>query len=81
MSKGVRDRGKMSLSRFFAAFKSGDNVKLIADPTYHKGMFCLRFYGKNAIVQQARGTCYEVTIRDGGKIKTLICHPVHLRKI
>jgi ribosomal protein L21E len=81
MKKNVRDRGKLSLTRFFTEFAVGDKVKLLAEPAYQKATFFLRFYGKNAIVQGRRGNCYEVSIRDGGKIKTLITHPVHLRKI
>lgn len=81
MRKNVRDKGKLSLTKYFQQFNAGDKVKLLADPTYQKGTFCLRYHGKNAIVQRNRGTCYEVTIRDGGKIKTLISHPVHLRRL
>ncbi|MBD3319129.1 50S ribosomal protein L21e [Candidatus Woesearchaeota archaeon] len=81
MRKNKKDRGKLSLTRFFAEYEVGDKVKLLADPTYQKGMFFLRYHGKNAIVQHRRGNCYEVSIRDGGKIKTLISHPIHLRKL
>ena len=27
-----------------------------------------------------KGNCYEVLIKDGGKEKTLIVHPIHLKK-
>lgn len=81
MRKNVRERGKLNLTKFFAEYGKGDKVKLMPDPTYHKGLYSLKFHGKNAIVQAQRGDCYEVTIKDGNKIKTLISHPIHLRKI
>ncbi len=81
MTKNFREKGKLNLTKFFAEYTAGDKVTLLADPTYQKGQFFLRYHGKNAIVQAKRGDCYEVTIKDGSKIKTLISHPVHLRKI
>jgi large subunit ribosomal protein L21e len=81
MRKKKQNKGKLSITRFLQEFNVGDKVNLIAEPGYQAGMFCLRFYGKHAIVQGKRGDCYEVTIKDGGKIKTLISHPIHLRKI
>ena len=81
MRKPRAMRGKMSLTQFFMTYVTGESVTLIAEPAYHKGMFPLRFFGKKAIVAGKRGTCYEVTIKDGNKIKTLITHPIHMRKV
>jgi len=81
MKKHASDKGKIPITRFFTEYKEGDHVKLLAEPAVQKALFHLRFYGKNAIVQKRRGDCYEVTIKDGSKIKTLITHPIHLRKL
>ena len=73
-------REKISLTRFFQTFSVGDRVHLTAEPSVHKGMYFPRFMGRVGIVSKKRKTCYEVKIKDGKKEKTLICHPVHLKK-
>jgi large subunit ribosomal protein L21e len=81
LKKNVRARGKMSLTRFFQTFKLGERVILNADSGFQKGMYFPRFHGKTAIVSKKLGTCYELKFNDQGKLKTLIVHPVHLKKI
>ncbi len=80
LSKSVRRRGKISLSRFFAKYTPGEGVYLVAEPSYQKGMYNRRFYGKHGIVKSMQGKCYSVEIKDGSKLKILIVHPVHLTK-
>ncbi len=79
--KSIRQKGKLSLTRFFTAFKPGDRVCLLAEPSYQNGAYKLRFYGKYATVKGAQGRCYLVDVMDGSKRKRLIVHPVHLRKV
>lgn len=81
MSKHAREKGKISLSSYFQEFKEGDNVNLQAEPAMHKGMYFRRFHGKQGVIKGKRGGCYEVMLKDGGKQKMLIIHPVHLRKV
>ncbi len=71
----------MSLSKFFATFKEGENVLLQVEPYYHKGMYHIRHHGKRGKITGKQGGCYHVDIKDGGKQKTLIIHPVHLRRV
>lgn len=80
LSKNIRNRGKISLVKYFQEFKKGDNVYLVAEPSVHKGMFWPRFYGKAGLVAGKRGRCYEVRIRDGNKSKVVITHPIHLKR-
>ncbi|MFW6233546.1 MAG: 50S ribosomal protein L21e, partial [Nanoarchaeota archaeon] len=47
-------------------------------PSYHKGLFCLRFHGKIGEVVGTQGECYKVNIKDGDKLKRCVIHPVHL---
>ncbi len=75
-----KDSGKFNIRKFLEEFADGDKVTLLAEPAYQKALYHLRYYGKRGIVQKRRGECYEVTIKDGSKIKTIITHPVHLRK-
>lgn len=60
-------------------FETGQKVHLIIEPAYHKGMYHQRFIGKTGTIKSSRGKCYEVSIRDGGKEKKLLIHPVHLK--
>ena len=81
LSKPLRQRGKLSLSRFFAKFEPGERVCLTAEPAYQKGSYNLRFYGKSGTISGKRGSCYTIEVKDGSKLKTLIVHPVHLTKM
>ena len=80
LAKNIREKGKVSLSRYFQKFIIGEKIALIAEPSVHMGMYYPRFYGKSGIVVGKRGRCYEVEIKDGSLTKTLIVHPVHLKK-
>lgn len=81
LTKSLREKGKLSLSRYFAKFSSGDAIVLKAEPAVQKGSYHMRFHGRKGMVEGKKGSCYEVAIRDGSKRKTLIVHPVHLRKV
>ena len=78
MKKSVSEKGKIHISRFLQTFEEGDKVLLKAYPSYHKGLFSLRFHGKIGEIKSKQGECYNVQIKDGNKIKTCIVHPVHL---
>lgn len=78
--KGRRERGRISLTRYVQSFKEGDTVKLSLDSAVNKGIYHPMFYGRTGVVQAKKGKCYEVLIRDGGKQKTLIVHPIHLKR-
>ena len=80
MKKERRKKGKISMTNYFQELKKGDKVVLKAEPAYQKGMYCLRFHGKIATVGSRVGKCYEVSIKDG-KMKKLVVHPVHLKKV
>jgi large subunit ribosomal protein L21e len=79
--KSHREKGKISTSRFFNEFKIGDKVALDVEPAYHGGMFFRRYCGLIGEVSGTAGTCYEVRIKDQNKSKTLIIHPVHLKRM
>ena len=81
LTKNVRAKGKISLSKYFAVFKEGDRVGLGCEPAVKKGMYHPRFFGKSGTVVSRRGDCYLVSICDGGKDKSLIVHPIHLTRI
>jgi len=80
LTKPKRERGKLSLTKYFAKFKEDDKVILKAEPIIQTGMYHVRFHGKEGTVKGKQGRCYKVAIKDGGKQKVLILHPVHLKR-
>lgn len=80
LRKEKRNRGKISMTNYFQSFRMGDRVSLYVEPSVQKGMYRPTFMGKAGIIKGMRGRCYEVSIKDGGKKKMLIIHPVHLRR-
>jgi large subunit ribosomal protein L21e len=79
--KGTREKGKISLTRYFQEFSTGEKVLLDLEPAVHGGMYHPRFHSKVGVVKSKSGKCYNVGIKDGNKEKTLIVHPVHLRRL
>ena len=80
LQKSVRQKGKISLKKYFQEFVEGDRCVLKAEPAVQKGMYFPRFHGKSGIISTKRGNCYEVEIKDGKLKKILVVHPVHLLK-
>jgi large subunit ribosomal protein L21e len=78
LQKKLRQKGKISLQKYFQEFNEGDRCVLKAEPAIQKGMYFPRFHGKSGVVQSKRGNCYEVNIKDGKLTKTIVVHPVHL---
>lgn len=78
--KHSKDKGKISLKNYLQSFNKGDKIRLNLESSIQKGMYHPRFYGKMGEIDAKKGRCYEVLITDGGKQKTLIVHPVHLKK-
>jgi len=81
LSKESRKKGKINISKYFQSFKSGEKVILKAEPAVQKGMYRPVFHGKSGIVKDKKGSCYNVLINDKNKQKTIIIHPVHLKKV
>jgi len=80
MRKKAGSRGKISLRTYLQQLEVGDRVTLKAESSIQKGLYYKRFHGRIAVVTRKRGFCYEVQLKDGNKLKTLIVHPIHLKK-
>jgi len=80
MTKNARDKGKIRLSAYFAEYKNGDKVALVAEPAVQNGNFNPRFHGSVGTITGKQGECYNVAIKDGNKAKTVIVHPIHLTR-
>ena len=75
-----REKGKLPLRRYLQSFQAGDHVAISIQPNMPEGMPFRRYAGRIGIVTGMQGDCYLVQVRDGRKLKTLIIHPVHLKK-
>ncbi|RLI75868.1 50S ribosomal protein L21e [Archaeoglobales archaeon] len=78
LRKRVREKG-IRIRRVLQTFDVGQSVHIDIEPAVHKGMPHPRFQGRTGVVIGQRGKAYLVKIRDGGKYKTLIVRPEHLR--
>lgn len=79
LSNKPRDRGTSPPQRAIAEFDEGQKVHLNIDPSVRKGRFHPRFHGQTGEVLGKQGAAYRVQITDGGKEKTLVVKPAHLR--
>jgi large subunit ribosomal protein L21e len=78
LKKGVRAKGKMSISKMLQQFSIGDRVHIVIDPAVQKGMPYPRFHGKTGTVIEKRGRAYLVEVSENNAKKTVICAPSHL---
>lgn len=74
-----RERGQSPPQRAIQEYEEGQRVHLRIDPSVQKGRFHPRFNGHTGEVIGQQGAAYKVAITDGGKEKTVIVHPAHLR--
>ena len=79
-SKTLRQKGKISLRKFFQEFSEGDKVTLKIEPAYQRGLYHRRFHGKQGVVKGKQGDCYLIDVKEESMKKTFIVHPVHLKK-
>ena len=80
LTKRVRERGKLPLSRLLTSYEEGEKVIINIDPAIHKGMPHKRFQGQVATVVAKRGRAYVLEIPQTKITKTIISLPVHLRR-
>ncbi len=81
LSKPASQKGKISITQYFQKFNEGDKVQLKAEPAVQKGMYFPRFHGKSGVIVGKQGDCYQISIKDIKKQKTLVVHPVHLKAL
>ncbi len=80
LSKRTREtkrRKKTTVSEAVKKFKIGDKVVFKPQATT-RGRPHLRYRNRHGIVREARGSCYVIEIKDGGKTKQLISRAIHL---
>ena len=76
--KKIREKGKIRFSGYFKKIKDGAKVAIVTDVGV-RAAFPNRIKGMSGNVIGSRGKFKLVQIKDGGKMKTFIIHPVHLK--
>ena len=76
--KRVREKGKIRLSQYFKPVADGSLVSIVPEASVRAG-FPSRMKGKSGKVTGSRGKYKIVEVKDGGKTKTFIIHPIHLK--
>ena len=79
--KRIRQKGKVSLSRYFQGFNSGDSVALVEELNVQSPGFPRRMQGKTGKVIEKRGSAYVVEVADYNMKKRFTIKPIHLKKI
>lgn len=78
--KRIRQKGKLSLTKYFQEFKPGDLVSVSIDSSEVFG-YPKKMQGRTGKVIEKRGSAFHVEINDLNKAKRYIIKPIHLRKI
>jgi ribosomal protein L21E len=78
--KKIRNKGKVKISGYFKKVSDGDRVAIISELGVSSS-FPKRLQGRGGVVIGTRGNFKLVEIKEGGKIKKYIVHPVHLKKL
>jgi large subunit ribosomal protein L21e len=80
LSKKVRTKGKIPLSRLLTSYEEGEKVVINIDSGIHKAMPHKRFQGKVATIVGTRGKAYILEIPQRKTVKTIITTAHHIRK-
>ncbi len=81
LQKRADDHGRVHITAYFQKFAVGDAVSLVLDSSVHKGSYHPRHYGRTGKITGMQGASYTVNVKDHNKEKTIIAHPVHLRRV
>ncbi len=78
--KKVRQRGKVSFTRYFTKFIPGDSVAVVRELSIPFG-YSNRMQGRTGKVLEKRGSAYYIAVKDMDKEKKYLLKPIHLKKI
>jgi len=81
LSKRVREKGRLGLSRLLVNYGNGEKVVIRIDPAIHKGAPHKRYQGKVGEVVEKRGRAYLLRIPFAKKDKIIIAAPEHLKRL
>jgi len=79
LRKSPRNRGLQPLGGLLREYKLDDKVVVKINSSVHKGAPHRRYHGRIGRIVEKRGKAYVITIEDGGKNKTIIARPDHIK--
>lgn len=79
MSK--KNNGDFKPNSYLKEYDVGEKVKIDIEPASQKGQPHPRFDQRVGIVDEKRGSCYVVKVKEGKKEKKLNCSTEHLSKL
>jgi len=79
LRKKPRERGLQPIGRVLHDYEMGDKVVIKIDSSIHKGMPHPRYHGKIGVIEEKRGRAYVIKMAEGGKIRTIITRPEHIK--
>ena len=80
ITKKVRTKGKLPLSKYFQELKKGDSVAVVREPAVGAS-FPERLQGRTGVVEDKKGKVYIIKIKDQTKEKRFLIAPIHLKKV
>ncbi|MEE8354317.1 MAG: 50S ribosomal protein L21e [Candidatus Bathyarchaeia archaeon] len=80
LTKKVREKGKIGISRLLAQYELGDKVVINIDSGIQKGRPHKRFQGKVATVVEKRGNAFVLDIPQRKTSKLVIARREHIQK-
>ena len=78
--KNIRQRGKISLSRYFRKFNEGDSVAIKREISVGAN-FPKRLQGRTGVIKGKKGRTYIVKLKDQNLNKEYLIRAIHLNKI
>ena len=81
MRKKPSERGLIPVTKSLQEFEKGEKARIKIEPSIHKGRPHRRFHGKTGVIDGKQGNAFVLKVKDGGKEKTVIARPEHLKKI
>ena len=81
LKKYYRQKGKISLQKYFQPFQIGDKVFIMPEAAQPKNLPHRRYFNKVAVVEKKQGRSYLVGLNVGKHHKQILIHPIHLKKL
>ncbi len=78
--KRIKEKGKVSFTRYFQKFEPNERVSLVRDLGFTEN-FPMRMQGRTGVIIEKRGSSYLVEALDGGMKKRFFVKPIHLKKL
>ncbi len=83
-TKRLKAKERLTATRLIKDFKQGEKVIIDINTSHQMHTQTIpspRYRGRVGKIIEKRGSNYVVEIKDGGKLKKIISHPAHLKRV